>query len=80
MTRIDDQNPRDRDCVRETFGRHPLCSTCKDLATIWIRLGQVEGLEVADLFLCDIHAFHLARILMIDIGHPDKIVPYKRPI
>ena len=64
MVRIaPDGNPSDRQAVRDSkTGKMPKCEECAKEATIWIRL---KG----DLYLCDTHAFHLARILMMDIGH-----------
>jgi len=38
---------------------------CGRPATIWIRPPGVTE----DTFLCDTHAFHLARIIMQDLGH-----------
>jgi len=73
MTRIDDENPMDRDMIRSTFGHYPTCKDCKELATIWIRLYMADSKD-DNLFLCDAHAFHLARILLQDIGHVKRIV------
>jgi hypothetical protein len=56
------------------------CAQCENLATIWIRLNDLNAgqIKAADLLLCEAHAFHLARILMDDIGHI-KAVVYPAP-
>jgi len=67
MARIDESRPIDREAIKGVYKKVPRCSDCTDEATIWIRTG------IGDLFLCDVHAFHLARILMMDIGHIGEI-------
>jgi hypothetical protein len=67
MVRIDDKNPVDKYALEGGLGYHPDCE-CGKPATIWIRASP------QDLFFCDVCAFHLARILMEDIGHPAEIV------
>ena len=74
MVRIDDQNPTDKLMIEEAHGKIPKCTECgRKVATIWIR-GYSEE-RGTSMFLCDNCAFHLARILMLDIGHPKDIVP-----
>lgn len=67
----------DKLMIEEAYGKIPKCVQCgkttRKVATIWIRgYSEVKG---GSMFLCDDCAFHLARILMIDIGHPKNIIP-----
>jgi len=69
LTRIEGQEYR---VIKEAYGKIPTCEHCgKTEATIWIRgLGKNN----IDLFLCDPCAFHLARIIILDIGHVKEII------
>ena len=70
MTRIDDENPTDRNAVRGAYkGKQPEC-VCGRPATIWVRGHCGEG----EMFLCDLCGLHLARIILHDLGHPKEIV------
>jgi len=76
MTRIaPETTTQDRDVIREAYGKIPKCQDCeKREATIWTRNVTIMELTakttyIGDLFLCDVCAFHLARILLMDIGH-----------
>jgi hypothetical protein len=76
MTRISpDTRTQDRDVIQEAYGKVPICQDCgiKE-STIWIRSVTIMELTakttyIGDLFLCNVCAFHLARILLMDIGH-----------
>lgn len=74
MTRIGGNNPEDQDVLRKTKVRHPFCNTHRDLAKIWVKLGQVKSLEATKLFLCDRCTFEFKLILMTDIGYQERIV------
>lgn len=73
MARIDGrgQFSYDPSVLKNAYKEFPHCCNCDARATIWIQLNELDAGEIpaADLFLCETHAFHLARILMQDIGH-----------
>ena len=76
MTRIAPDGKRDdREVIREAYGKIPKCQECEEAeATIWIRHVVVMYIKtnkavMGDYFVCDACAFHLARILLQDIGH-----------
>jgi len=76
MTRIaPDSKGQDREVIREAYRKIPKCGDCGTKeSTMWIRGVTIMELTakttyMGDLFLCDVCAFHLARILLMDVGH-----------
>jgi hypothetical protein len=82
MSRIDGKGiwSYNSDVLDRVYPKPIHCANCQKAATIWIRLNDLDAGKIkhADLLLCEAHAFHLARILMQDIGHIKDVV-YPKP-